>query len=358
MSDSKHPTLDRLADPSAIHVDVPTSQTVWARLDSRLGNRDICRGERANVYYRREKPGSNFGPIIVRYHETDIVIAYVDGRVTFESGGWRTYTTKERMNDFTPSFAIEGVKVGVNLSSNKGVWSFSRYVYSTVSPVLKPEDIPSDFEVKPDPKDPYTFAQCGTCLLTWDDSISTGITPVPSGRCPFEYFHRTIFDNLYEDGPLFFDGITLDSTGMPVGKVLPNNGTDPDADIKKAIDAYVEGYTDEVIRDLIVKARDGGHRGDCLFCQLDSNPENEKTDPGHFEDHFEESYYMASVIICALQARNYGSIAHVLSITVDMGQSGDRIRKDIRTYLRQRLATNTTGARPNGSLQKGWYGNA
>lgn len=33
-------------------------------------------------------------------------------------------------------------------------------------------------------------AQCGTCGLWWDDAITTGITPVPSGRCPFEQFHR------------------------------------------------------------------------------------------------------------------------------------------------------------------------
>lgn len=35
------------------------------------------------------------------------------------------------------------------------------------------------------------WAQCGTCHLTWDDGISTSMTPVPSGRCPFEYYHVT-----------------------------------------------------------------------------------------------------------------------------------------------------------------------
>lgn len=33
------------------------------------------------------------------------------------------------------------------------------------------------------------LAQCGTCLRYWDDGKVTGWTPVPSGRCPFEYFH-------------------------------------------------------------------------------------------------------------------------------------------------------------------------
>lgn len=30
---------------------------------------------------------------------------------------------------------------------------------------------------------------CGTCGLSWDDAVATDWTPVPSGRCPFEYFH-------------------------------------------------------------------------------------------------------------------------------------------------------------------------
>lgn len=34
------------------------------------------------------------------------------------------------------------------------------------------------------------IATCGTCGLSWDDSISTSMTPAPSGRCPFEYFHE------------------------------------------------------------------------------------------------------------------------------------------------------------------------
>lgn len=34
-----------------------------------------------------------------------------------------------------------------------------------------------------------TVATCGDCGRSWDDAKSTSITPVPSGRCPFEAFH-------------------------------------------------------------------------------------------------------------------------------------------------------------------------
>ena len=51
--------------------------------------------------------------------------------------------------------------------------------------------VPKDFEVQPlkPGENPPGKCTCGTCGLSWDDSISTGWTPVPSGRCPFEYFH-------------------------------------------------------------------------------------------------------------------------------------------------------------------------
>lgn len=34
------------------------------------------------------------------------------------------------------------------------------------------------------------WATCGHCERTWADDHVTGITPTPSGRCPFEYDHE------------------------------------------------------------------------------------------------------------------------------------------------------------------------
>lgn len=46
------------------------------------------------------------------------------------------------------------------------------------------DDVLGDYVVEPD------IATDGACGLSWDDSIVTGMTPAPSARCPFEYFHR------------------------------------------------------------------------------------------------------------------------------------------------------------------------
>lgn len=43
--------------------------------------------------------------------------------------------------------------------------------------------------VELDPTDPRATV-CGNCGRGWDDSVATSWTPVPSGRCPFEYEHE------------------------------------------------------------------------------------------------------------------------------------------------------------------------
>lgn len=59
-------------------------------------------------------PASAFA---LRYHWTDVVTAYQDGRVVLTSGGWRTSTTKERINRYLP--------VGYVLYQQKKTWWLS-----------------------------------------------------------------------------------------------------------------------------------------------------------------------------------------------------------------------------------------
>jgi hypothetical protein len=58
--------------------------------------------------------------------------------------------------------------------------------------------VPADFPVKPLRRGTKAFEAaekagnlmtCGGCGRSWDDSIPTSWTPVPSARCPFEYYH-------------------------------------------------------------------------------------------------------------------------------------------------------------------------
>lgn len=53
--------------------------------------------------------------VAVRLHETNIVTFAPDGTITLNSGGWRTATTKERMNDALRDH-------GVQITASNGMW--------------------------------------------------------------------------------------------------------------------------------------------------------------------------------------------------------------------------------------------
>lgn len=66
----------------------------------------------------------------------------------------------------------------------------SKHLRLTVSDMTR-RNIPSTFPVRPlsQDEDPKGKCTCGNCGLSWDDDAGTPWTPVPGGRCPFEYFH-------------------------------------------------------------------------------------------------------------------------------------------------------------------------
>lgn len=58
------------------------------------------------------------GETVIRLHGTDIVRRLADGSVILNSGGWKTVTTKDRMNNNLPG--------GARIIQEKGVWYVSQ----------------------------------------------------------------------------------------------------------------------------------------------------------------------------------------------------------------------------------------
>lgn len=59
----------------------------------------------------------------IRFHETDVITKLPNGKVVLSSGGWRTATTKERINTYVRQFLSDPNVTRWNfLSQNKGVW--------------------------------------------------------------------------------------------------------------------------------------------------------------------------------------------------------------------------------------------
>jgi hypothetical protein len=86
------------------------TQYNYASLSERLTGRNaVSRKLANNTKLVRIDPET----IAVRLHETNVVKYHSDGRIVFDSGGYRTVTTKARMGEYSPA----------QVSQSKGVWS-------------------------------------------------------------------------------------------------------------------------------------------------------------------------------------------------------------------------------------------
>lgn len=83
----------------------------YSDADAKLTGRNRERRKLANNTYL-ERRAEN--AIAVRLHSTDILTYHADDSVTLNSGGWRTVTTKARMNDY--------IGHGLRISQERGQW--------------------------------------------------------------------------------------------------------------------------------------------------------------------------------------------------------------------------------------------
>jgi hypothetical protein len=83
-------------------------------LNKMLIGRNSNRKKLANNTYAIRRADS----IAIRLHNTDIATFFQDGKIVLNSGGWKTPTTKDRLNNFTP----------FSISQNKGVWTIHKSV--------------------------------------------------------------------------------------------------------------------------------------------------------------------------------------------------------------------------------------
>lgn len=61
----------------------------------------------------------NDDTLAVRLHDTNVVTVYRDGTFMLDSGGWRTVTTKDRINGYSPA----------SVGSRSGVWYVGGVLY-------------------------------------------------------------------------------------------------------------------------------------------------------------------------------------------------------------------------------------
>lgn len=91
----------------------------YVNADEYLGkklNRPFGSGKHMKLIRHSGVPGD---AIHLKLHDTYVVTWYADGRVKLNSGGWRTVTTKARINEYLNS--------GYGVEQELGQWYLTRY---------------------------------------------------------------------------------------------------------------------------------------------------------------------------------------------------------------------------------------
>jgi len=189
--------------------------TTYQQLNDKLTGRNSQSRKLANNTYA-ERRGDH---IAIRLHQTDIVKFHPDGTITANTGGWKTHTTKDRLNEYLP----------VRIWQKSGRW--------------------------------FIGSNGGTVE--------------------------------------FADGITI----HPDGKIT---GAKPqsDADAEKALQKRIAAYCRDLQAALPLKPPGNG---DCWYCLMrekeTGKPWGECTkDTSHLESHFEEKYFVPSLVWRALES--------------------------------------------------------
>lgn len=146
----------------------------------------------------------------VTLYKTEIVRYYPDGTFSVDNGGWNTPTTSERLQAVVPEgFRTYHQQKRLGMTGPYGTPSH-RWA-TRAKPEHQPPGVlwPLDHSIRIEPTTGIIVAPvpgavlrhdddgrpivdlvtCGSCGRTWNDAAGSSWTPVPSGRCPFEYEH-------------------------------------------------------------------------------------------------------------------------------------------------------------------------
>lgn len=108
---------DLLSQPLTFRgITTPDEEGYWIRLLSLIQRKRRSEAKLAPNTYARildRQPGGD-PTIAVKFHRTDVVVLYPDGKIEYNTGGWTTRTTRERI--------LRWSKGGWSILTTKGSW--------------------------------------------------------------------------------------------------------------------------------------------------------------------------------------------------------------------------------------------
>lgn len=141
----------------------------YKQADEKLGARE-SRKIANNTYLQRRSDGS----IAVKLHATDVVVYHADGSCTLNTGGWKTVTTKARINDYAP----------VCVWSDKGVWKCSGHLYADGMRIMADGSIEGTAPIGAEAQEKKLRASVARYSKAFAEALQAGKVPAPSaGDC-------------------------------------------------------------------------------------------------------------------------------------------------------------------------------
>lgn len=212
--------------------------------------------------------------VAVKLHDTNVVTYHVDGRIVLQSGGYKTVTTKQRINEFSP----------IDVWSDHGIWYCGvplETPYYTVTVIENGKRVEGNPDLHFD---------------GWAEA-DTAIAKLPEKIRPKSLYHRCL-----EEVP-FKDGITLKN-----GKLINGGNAEGELKARKRVRDFVARYIAALNKGEIPKPSGG----DCWYCSMrtDKNKSLGEAvgDKDHIQDHVRHSYFVPSMIYNAMQARGVGPL--------------------------------------------------
>jgi len=229
------------------------------------------------------------GDIAIRYQATDVVVYHADGTTSLFTGGWQTHTTKDRLNEYSTA----------RIFQEKGLWYFS----------------PRNFN--------------------WADR---------KNGCS-----------------LFYDGVTVGPDGQPLEPRAPEDTTKLKTKLDRLVSKFIKGYIEHLKEHGISEPSQSDCWG-CYFnvCALYGHVTGTQTGQGrlengklvvdnttgkaeplgvdHYLSHFEEKYYVPSILFAALKTSGYrdpGFILALIKIDLEKGRKPYHLEKVLRDYFRK-----------------------
>lgn len=132
----------------------------------------------------------------------------------------------------------------------------------------------------------------------------------------------------------FYDGMKVDAMGNPIGAV------DNSAEIeqrKKDLDKKVKKYIDGFAKDAVENGLNRPGPGDCLCCQFATRENQQPMGLEHIFSHLEECYYVSSLLMNAIKAKNYRDpvfIYQLIEADIRRGKA-DFLKRELSAYFRK-----------------------